>query len=124
MYKECKEFSTSSFHIELNKSVSFFGINGGKAVVQYKDNCDLFLIKSSTLRKTRIIFVNLSFTISQDVVRCSKTNFELAFEHCILKDVNSAIIGKGSTNCSIQLFNSSFEGSGTGEISIKCINQW
>ena len=74
------------------------------------------------MRKTRVIFVNLFFTRSRVVLRCSKTNFELAFKHCIIKDVDSAIKGEGSTNCSIQLFNSSFEGSVTGGISIKCIN--
>ena len=118
-YKECENISLSSSSIELNKSISFFGINGGKAVIECKDDCDLFKIKSSRLRKTRVIFVNLFFTRSQVVVRCSKTNFELAFKHCIIKDVNSAINVKGSTNCSIQLFNSSFEGN---RISIKCIN--
>ena len=121
-YNECEEFSPSSCSIELSKSISFFGINGGKAVIQCKYNCDLFKIESSTLRKTRIIFVNLFFTKSQAVVRSSKTNFELAFKHCIIKDVDSAIKGKGSTNCSIQLFNSSFEGIGNGGISIKCNN--
>ena len=121
-YKECEEFSPSNCSIELNKSILFFGINGGKAIVQGKDNCELFKIKSSTLRKTRIIFVNLFFTRSQVVVRCSKTNFELAFKHCIIKDVDSAIKGKGSTNCFIQLFHSSFEGIVTGGISLNCIN--
>ena len=74
------------------------------------------------MRKTRVIFVNLFFTRSQVVVRCSKNNFELAFKHCIIKDVYFAIIGKGSTNCCIQLFNSNFEGIGTGGISLKCNN--
>ena len=108
---------------ELNKSILFFGIMVVKQLFKVKITVsDLFKIKSSTLRKTRIIFVNLFFTRSQVVVRCSKTNFELAFKHCIIKDVDSAIKGKGSTNCFIQLFHSSFEGIVTGGISLNCIN--
>ena len=119
LYKECEQLNLSSCSIELNKSISFFGINGGKAVVQCRDNCKLFKIKSSTLRKTRVIFVNLLFTRSQVVVHCSKTNFELAFKHCIIKDVDFAIKGNDSTNCAILLSNSSFERSGTFGISLK-----
>ena len=120
-YKECETTKPSNYAIELNKSISFFGING-TAVIQCKGSCDFFIIKTSTLRKTRIVFVNLVITRSRVAVRSSKIDFDLEFNHCLIKNVDSAIIGKGSTNCFLKISNSSFQGNTFNGIKISCIN--
>ena len=117
-YQECEN---AKYAIEVNKSLSFFGING-TAVIQCERGYDFFNIKSSTLNKTRVVFVNLVITRSQVAVRCSKINFDLEFKDCVIKDVNCAIRGKGSKNCLLKISNSSFEGDVQGGIAISCNN--
>ena len=120
-YKECENTKQSNYAIEINKSLSFFGING-TAVIQCERKYDFFNIKSSTLNKTRVVFVNLVITRSYVAFRCSKINFDLEFKDCVIKDVDRAVRGKGSNNCFLKISNSSFQGNVHGGIAISCNN--
>ena len=121
-YKEC-EYSviTSKCLITLNKSLSFIGIKG-KAVLQCRRRCDLFKIKTSSFDNIRMVFMNLVMTRSRIVVRYSKSNFEVVFEQCVLKNNDIGVYTKHSMNCLIQVSNSSFEESSMYGVWMSCLN--
>lgn len=117
-YKECSNTSDSS--IELNKSLSFLGING-TAVIECRRRCNLFEVRHP-FNKTRVIFSDLVMSRSNTVVQCYKANIELVFNRCIFEIHVIGVNIKGSMQCSIQTIDSSFKESRNCAILARCVN--
>ena len=108
-YLECENVTKSLCSIELTKSLSFHGING-KAEIQCTKCSKFFTITSSSFNITRINFLNLVISNSNLVVELgAKANTELVFQNMLVRDNNLALYSKYSKDCSIKIFNSSFE---------------
>ena len=117
-YKECSNTSGSS--IELNKSLSFLGING-TAVIECHPGCNLFKVRNP-FDKTRVIFSDLVMSRSNTVVYCFKANVELVFNRCIFEICGVGVNIKKSMRCSIQTIDSSFKESRNWAILASCAN--
>ena len=117
-YKECSNTSYAS--IELNKSLSFLGING-TAVIECRPGCDLFKIRNPS-DKTRVIFSDLVMSRSNTVVQCLKANVELIFERCSFEICDIGVNIRESMRCSIQTIDSSFKETRNWAISARCVN--
>ena len=117
-YKECSNTSGSS--IELNKSLSFLGING-TAVIECHPGCNLFKVRNP-FDKTRIFFSDLVMSRSNTVVQCLKANVELIFKRCNFEICDTAVNIRQSMRCSIQTIDSSFKESRNWAIFARCVN--
>ena len=123
-YMECENprQSTYSQSIELTKSVSFYGING-KAEIRCTKWSDLFMIKSPSLNKTRVKFLNLVISNSNIAVRLDVgTKSEVVFQNMLVRNNHIGLYSKYSTDCSILITNSSFEHNFPGGTRLKCFN--
>ena len=109
-YAECQNVSHSSCSaIELNKTISFHGMNG-KAEIQCRKCPMFFTITSQSLNITRINFFNLVISNSKTVIGLgAKANTELVFQNMVVRDNIYALYSKYSNDCSIKILNSSFE---------------
>ena len=108
-YMECENLTQSTCSIELTKSVSFHGING-KAKIQCRKCYKLFNITSSSFKITRIKFLNLVISNSNIVAKLDVgAKAELVLQNMLIRDNSYAIYSKNSIDCSIKIFNSSFE---------------
>ncbi|CAB4003066.1 Hypothetical predicted protein [Paramuricea clavata] len=123
-YMECENLTQSTCSIELTKSVSFHGING-KAKIQCRKCFKMFNITSSSFKITRIKFLNLVISNSNIVAELDVgAKAELVFQNMLIRDNSYAIYSKNSIDCSIKIFNSSFEHhfSPTWGIYLRCVN--
>ena len=108
-YMECENVIQLPCSIELKKSLSFHGVNG-KTEIQCRKCSRFFTIASPSINITRINFFNLVISNSRIVAElCTKANTELGFQNMLLRDNNLALYSKYSNDCSIKVFNSSFE---------------
>ena len=108
-YMECENETQSTCTIELTKSVSFHGING-KPEIQCRKCNKFFTITSPSFNITRIKFVNLVLSNSKVVAELgAKATTELVYQNMLVRDNVYALYNKHSTDCSIKIFNSSFE---------------
>ena len=108
-YMECENVTQSTCSIELTKSVSFYGING-KPEVQCRKCYIFFTITSPSFNTTRIKFVNLVLSNSNVVAELgAKASTELLYQNMLVRDNVYALHSKYSSDCSIKIFNSSFE---------------
>ena len=117
-YKECSKTSDSS--IELNKSLSFLGING-TAVIECRPGRILFKVRNP-FDKTRVTFSDLVMSRSDTVVQCYKANVELVFNRCIFEICNIGVNIKEPMQCSIQTTDSYFIESRNWAILAICAN--
>jgi hypothetical protein len=121
-YMECENLRQATHSIELKKSVSFYGFNG-KAEIRCTKSYDLFMIKSPSLNKTRVKFLNLVISNSNSAVRLDVgTRSELVFQNMLVGNNQISIYSKYSTDCSILITNSSFEHNSPGGTRLKCFN--
>ncbi|CAB3993679.1 Hypothetical predicted protein [Paramuricea clavata] len=123
-YMECENLTQSTCSIELTKSVSFHGING-KAKIQCRKCYKIFNITSSSFKITRIKFLNLAISNSNTVAELDVgAKAELVFQNMLIRDNSYAIYSKNSIDCSIKIFNSSFEHNfnPTWGIYLRCVN--
>ena len=108
-YLECENATQLSCSIELTKSLSFHGING-KAKIQCRKCPKFFTITSPSLNITRIYFSNFVISNSDIVVELgAKANTELVFQNMLVRDNNFALHSIYANDCSIKIYNSSFE---------------
>ena len=108
-YMECENATQLLCSIELTKSLSFHGFNG-KAEIQCRKCPEFFTITSPSFNITRIYFSNLVISNSRLVAELgAKANTELEFQNMLVRDNNLALYSKYSNDCSIKIFNSSFE---------------
>ena len=108
-YMECENQTHTACSIELRKSISLYGVNG-KAEIRCNKGCVLFRIANTSVNTTKVKFFNLVISNSNTVVRLGKgTRSELVFQGMLVRDNLYAIYAKDSTECSTQIFNSSFE---------------
>ena len=108
-YMECENETQSTCSIELTKSVSFHGING-KPEIQCRKCKNFFTITSPSFNTTRIKFVNLVLSNSNVVAELgAKASTELVYQNMLVRDNVYALYSKYSSDCSIKIFNSSFE---------------
>ncbi len=108
-YMECENVTQSTCSIELPKSVSFYGING-KPEIQCRKCDNFFTITSPSFNITRIKFVNLVLSNSNVVAELgAKASTELVYQNMLVRDNVYALYSKYSSDCSIKIFNSSFE---------------
>ena len=76
-FMECENVTESTCSIELNKTISFYGING-RPTIKCKKSCKLFVIKKSNLIVLKVGFYNLVLTSTDTVAECSEAGeFEL-----------------------------------------------
>ncbi len=106
-YMECENKTQSTCAIQLPKSVSFYGING-KPEIQCRKCNKFFIITSPSFNTTRIKFVNLVLSNSNIEIG-AKASTELIYQNMLVRDNVYALYSKHSTDCSIKIFNSSFE---------------
>ena len=110
-YKECDILTQSRSVIQLNKSLSFIGVNG-TAIIECKKGLILFNIQSSTFNPTKIVMSNMTLSTSDTLIHCDKGSlFHLLLHNCVFKSFYAAVSAKSTTFCSIYIFNSTFYGS-------------
>ena len=119
-YLECENVSQSSCSIELNKTISFHGMNG-RPIIKCKRSCKLFVINN--LELTKVAFYNLEIQSADMVAECTQAKeFELLFENTAITDNSKGIHSKNSKNCFIRINNSTFQEKANFAIYLKCIN--
>ena len=107
-YMECENLTQSTCSIELNKTISFHGMNG-QPTIKCNKSCKLFVIKSSNLYVPKVGFYNLVLTKTYTVAECSEAGeFELVLENTTFTDNVFGIHSKYSENCFINIHNSTF----------------
>jgi hypothetical protein len=121
-YMECENVTHPTCSIELNKTISFHGING-QPIIKCKKSCKLFVIKNSKLKVTKVAFYNLVFRSTDTVAECSKAaGFELVLENTTFADNPMGIYSRSSENCFININNSTFQEKTNWAIWLKCTN--
>ncbi len=122
-YEECDNFPRSTSVIQLDKSLSFTGVNG-TAVVQCKKWFRLFIINStSNLRVVRIVMSNMVLSTSYTLIHCEKgSRFQLLLHRCVFRNYYFAISAKLNIHCSIGVFNCTFDGNTHSSIVTSCRN--
>ena len=119
---ECKDRSQSTCSIELNKNISFYGMNG-RPVIKCKKNCQLFVIKNLNLKFINVTFDNLVFTSADAVTECTTTSgFQVVLRNTIITDNNVGIHSRSCENCFIDIHNSTFKEKTNWAIWFKCTN--
>lgn len=109
-YEECESDQKSLPAIQINKSLSFIGVNG-TAVIKCKRGSELFIIWSPTSYSTRVAISNLILTTADTLIRCKDgSRFELVLRHCVFKSYHAALGAKLATFCSINILNCTFYG--------------
>ena len=121
-YMECENVTESTCSIELNKTISFHGING-RPTIKCKRSCRLFVLKNSNLNVPKVGFYNLVFTSTFNVVECSMAaGFQLVIENTTIMNSLLGIHSKNSESCFINTDNSTFRENKDGAIWLKCNN--
>ena len=121
-YMECENITKSTCPIELNKTISFHGING-RPTIKCKGSYILFVLKNSNLNVPKVGFYNLVFTSADTVAECSvAAGFELVIANTTIMDSRLGIHSKNSENCFINIDNSTFRENTDGAIWLKCNN--
>ena len=120
-YMECENVTESTCSIELNKTISFHGING-RPTIKCKKSCKFFVIKNLDSNVSKIGFYNLAFTSTKTVAECSKAaGFELVIENTTIMENVLGIYSRNSENCLISIHNSTFR-ENIKAIWLKCTN--
>ncbi|CAB4020155.1 Hypothetical predicted protein [Paramuricea clavata] len=121
-YMECENLRQATHSIQLKKSVSFYGFNG-KAEIRCTNWYDLFMIKSPSLNKTRVKFLNLVISNSKRAILLDVgTRSELVFQNTLVKNNIFGIHSKYSNDSSILITNSSFKHNSPGGTFLQCLN--
>ena len=121
-YMECENVTKSTCPIELNKTISFHGING-RPTIKCKGSYILFVLKNSNLNVPKVGFYNLVFTSADTVAECSvAAGFELVIANTTIMDSRLGIHSKNSENCFINIDNSTFRENTDRAIWLKCNN--
>ena len=120
-YMECENVTESTCSIELNKTISFHGINGRPTIKCIK-SCKLFVIKNSNCMKLpKVGFYNLVLTSTDTVAECSEAGgFELVMENTTIMDNLLGIHSRNSENCFINIHNSTFREKTNWAIWLRC----
>ena len=114
---ECENVTESKCSIELNKTISFHGING-RPTIKCKKYCKLFVIKNSNLTAP-----NLKLTTTYTVAECSEAGeFELFLENTTIMNSVFGIHSRNSENCFINIHNSTFREKKNWAIWLRCSN--
>ena len=120
-YMECENVTESTCSIELNKTISFHGING-RPTIKWKKSCKFFVIKNLDSNVSKVGFYNLVFTSSNTVAECSKAaGFELVIVNTTIMENFFGIYSRNSENCLISIHNSAFP-ENIQAIWLKCTN--
>ena len=121
-YMECENVTESTCSIELNKTISFHGING-RPTIKCKKSCKFFVIKNLDSNVSKVGFYNLVFTSTYNVAECSMAaGFELVIKNTTIMDSHLGIHSKNSENCFINIDNSTFRENNDGAIWLRCNN--
>ena len=121
-YMECENVTESICSIELNKTISFHGING-RPTIKCKRSCNFFVIKNLDSNVSKVGFYNLVFTSTYNVVECSKAaGFELVIENTTIMENVRGIYSRNSENCFINIDNSTFQKNTDWAIRLRCNN--
>ena len=122
-YMECESVTESTCSIELNKTISFHGING-RPTIKCKKSCKFFVVKNSNCtRLPKVGFYNLVLTSTDTVVECSEAGgFELVMENTTITDNVMGIYSRNSENCFINIHNSTFREKTNWAIWLSCTN--
>ena len=121
-YMECENVTESTCSIELNKTISFHGING-RPTIKCKKSCIFFVINNLDLNVPKVGFYNLVFTSTYAVVECSMAaGFELMIENTTIMDSRLGIHSKNSENCFINIDHSTFQENADWAIWLRCTN--
>ena len=119
---ECGNVTESTCSIELNKTISFHGMNG-RPTIKCKKSAKLFVVKNLKLNMLKVGFYNLVLTSADTAVDCSEVDkYELAIENTTIIDNFFGIRSKNSVNCSVTIHNSTFRENINFAISLKCTN--
>ena len=120
-YMECENVTESTCSIELNKTISFHGING-RPTIKCKKSCNFFVIKNSDSNESKVGFYNLVFTSTNTVAECSHAaGFELVIENTTIMENALGMYSRNSENCLISIHNSTFR-ENIRAIWLKCTN--
>ena len=118
---ECENVTESKCSIELNKTISFHGINGRPT--KCEKYCKLFVIKTSNLTAPKVEFYNLKLTTTYTVAECSEAGeFELVLESTTIMNNVFGIHSRNSENCFINIHNSTFREKTNWATWLRCSN--
>ena len=121
-YMECENVTESTCSIEVNKTISFHGING-RPTIKCKKSWKLFVIKNFNSNVPKVGFYNLVLTSTYSVADCSEAGgFELVIENTTIIDNFFGVHSKNPANCFINIHNSTFRENINWAISLKCTN--
>ena len=121
-YMECENVTESTCSIEVNKTISFHGING-RPTIKCKKSWKLFVIKNFNSNVPKVGFYNLVLTSTDSVADGSEARgFELVIENTTIIDNFFGVHTKNSANCFINIHNSTFRENINSAISLKCTN--
>ena len=121
-YMECENVTESTCSIELNKTISFHGING-RPTIKCKRSYTLFVLKNSNLNVPKVGFYNLVFTSTYTVAECSKSaGCDLVVENTTFIDNFLGLRCRDSENCLISIHNSTFRENTFWAIRLSCTN--
>ena len=121
-YEECEGATESSGSIELSKSISFHGFEG-KAEIRCKRDQTLFEIRSSTSYMVDVKFFNMIISNSDTVIKLGdETRTQLEFQNTFVRNNQIGIYSSNSNDCSVKVFNSSFEQNFFGAMHLYCFN--
>ena len=122
-YMECENVTQPTCSIVLNKTISFYGING-RPIIKCKKSCKLFVLKNSKLNVIKVSFYNLVLRSTDTVAECTEAiAFELVLENTTFADNFMGIHSRSSENCFININNSTFHEEKTGwAIRLRCTN--
>ena len=121
-YEECEGATESSGSIELSKSISFHGFEG-KAEIRCKRDQTLFEIRSSTSYMVDVKFFNMIISNSDTVIKLGdETRTQLEFQNTSVRNNQIGIYSSNSSDCSVKVFNSSFEQNFSGAMHLYCFN--
>ena len=121
-YMECENVTDSICSIELNKTISFHGING-RPTIKCKRSYTLFVLKNSNLNVPKVGFYNLVFTSTYTVAECSKSaGCDLVVENTTFIDNFLGLRCRDSENCLISIHNSTFRENTFWAIWLRCTN--
>ena len=121
-YMECENVTESACSIELNKTISLYGMHG-QPTIKCKKGCKLFVIKNSNLSAPKVGFYNLVLSSTNTVAECSEAGkFELVMENTTITDNVLGIHSRNSENCFINMHNSTFQEHANWAIWLRCTN--
>ncbi|CAB4003067.1 Hypothetical predicted protein, partial [Paramuricea clavata] len=118
-YKECEDQSHD--YIELNKTLSFHGMNGTPIIQCQCIDCNFFRINNGNNSFVKITFQDLILSTTGALVT-SYSSFGLVFTGCTLRNYDIGVYVASNESCSIKIFNSLFQGKAKSALLLNCLN--